>query len=264
MPDWLRALTERGEPSWYHGADLATIGMPIGGIGAGQLYIDRRWPTGALGHLQSERARLSRIPTNRSRRLQVVRAGVRDRSAAGEQSELATTRRRTDFRAWRSAASIRWPRCKYADDAFPVEVTLEAFSPFIPLNAEDSTLPATVMQYTLKNMSDQAVTGHAGRLAAERRVPRERRVAARRIGQHAVRGGERLTTIVCSARASDRPVEERPDDRAGGLREEETTATGRWKARRSAPRRPQGTLPSQNTVSGFQGKGLVNTYLGRR
>ena len=45
----------------------------------------------------------------------------------------------------------------YAEKGFPVEVKLEAFSPFIPLNAKDSALPATVMSYTVTNTSDAPV-----------------------------------------------------------------------------------------------------------
>ncbi len=39
QPAWVKMLTERGEKAVYQHADLETIGMPIGGIGAGQLYI---------------------------------------------------------------------------------------------------------------------------------------------------------------------------------------------------------------------------------
>ncbi len=42
---------------------------------------------------------------------------------------------------------------EYRDAECPVSVTLEAFSPFIPLNLEDSALPATVMRFTVKNGS---------------------------------------------------------------------------------------------------------------
>ena len=44
---------------------------------------------------------------------------------------------------------------EYAD--FPAKVTLEAFSPFIPLNTKDSALPVTVMRYTVTNRSDDAM-----------------------------------------------------------------------------------------------------------
>src|SRR5262249_45101863 len=38
-PDWVRSLTDRGERTVYRGTDLEKIGMPIGGICAGQLYL---------------------------------------------------------------------------------------------------------------------------------------------------------------------------------------------------------------------------------
>jgi hypothetical protein len=38
-PAWVRSLFERGEPTVFRGAELDLIGMPVGGIGAGQLYL---------------------------------------------------------------------------------------------------------------------------------------------------------------------------------------------------------------------------------
>src|SRR3569623_1009868 len=43
---------------------------------------------------------------------------------------------------------------KYIDKKFPIEVTLKAFSPFIPGNAKDSGMPATIQSISLKNISD--------------------------------------------------------------------------------------------------------------
>src|SRR3989339_1590129 len=38
-PDWVKSLTARGEREVWRGADLEKIGMPIGGICTGQLYL---------------------------------------------------------------------------------------------------------------------------------------------------------------------------------------------------------------------------------
>lgn len=36
---WIRSLFERGEPEWSGGSDLNHIGMPVGGICCGQVYL---------------------------------------------------------------------------------------------------------------------------------------------------------------------------------------------------------------------------------
>ncbi len=66
---------------------------------------------------------------------------------------------------------------EYAADDFPVEIRLEACSPFIPLNAHDSALPATILRYTLKNTSAAEVTATLGRVAAECVAVLQRRAA---------------------------------------------------------------------------------------
>ena len=37
--EWIRSLTERGEPEWVSGEDLKHIGMPVGGTCCGQVYL---------------------------------------------------------------------------------------------------------------------------------------------------------------------------------------------------------------------------------
>ena len=37
--DWVKSLHERGEPAWHTGQELKWIGMPVGGLCAGQLYL---------------------------------------------------------------------------------------------------------------------------------------------------------------------------------------------------------------------------------
>jgi uncharacterized protein (DUF608 family) len=49
-------------------------------------------------------------------------------------------------------------RIDYVEKSLPLKVTMEAFSPFIPLNTDDSSLPVTIMQFRLHNHSTEAVT----------------------------------------------------------------------------------------------------------
>ncbi len=44
-----------------------------------------------------------------------------------------------------------------ADPAMPLAVTLEAYNPFIPLNADDSSLPVAIFRFTLHNRGDRPV-----------------------------------------------------------------------------------------------------------
>ena len=53
-------------------------------------------------------------------------------------------------------ANIRLGFVEYRDPQLPITVSLEAFSPFVPLDTSASSLPATVMRFTVKN------TGLAG------------------------------------------------------------------------------------------------------
>ena len=43
---------------------------------------------------------------------------------------------------------------KYLDEELPVEVSLQAFSPMVPLNSKDSGLPAAVFVFTITNTGD--------------------------------------------------------------------------------------------------------------
>jgi len=49
-------------------------------------------------------------------------------------------------------------RVEFADDAVPLEVTLEAFNPFIPLSETDSSLPVAILTYHLTNPGKVPVT----------------------------------------------------------------------------------------------------------
>src|SRR5690606_36013668 len=45
------------------------------------------------------------------------------------------------------------------DQALPLEVRLTGWSPFIPGNADDSSLPAAALEYTLHNTSNAPIEG---------------------------------------------------------------------------------------------------------
>ncbi len=255
---WVAALTERGGSAVYSGTDLETIGMPVGGISTGQIYLTgdgqlAHWdifnlPTAGYGY--PARPAEPATAVDHGFAVRVRRGGttvVRRLNAEG-------------FPAVRFCGEYPLATVSYEDETLPVTVTLDAFSPFIPLNAADSALPATVMQYTVKNRSPEPVdVALAGWL--------ENAVCRQSCGEQAgdfvnrVVQGSKSTTILCSARKSDRPVPDRPPI---VLADFEGKDYGPWKVEGNAfgAGPAAGTLDHQQQVSGFQGKGLVNTFLG--
>ena len=187
-PEWLKSLVERGQPAVYRGAELEKIGMPIGGIGAGQVYLGgdgRLWHWDIFNqHVGTGDGHYARPMTPAS----PLDQGFAIRVAVGDRREVRPLDRR-GFREVRFRGEYPIGRVEYADPATPVAVSLEAFSPFIPLETEDSALPATVMRFTVKNTSDRPVAVELGGwlenavcLNAAKTAPVERRNRVVRLG----------------------------------------------------------------------------------
>jgi uncharacterized protein (DUF608 family) len=161
-PAWLAALTRRGEPAVWRGPELDTVGMPVGGIGAGQLYLggDGRlwhWDVFNLPQPAGFGSTAGVHYAHPPRPSSPVAQGFAVKVVAGGKTGVRPLDRRgfrdISFRGQYPVAFV-----DYRDADLPVAVTLEAFSPFIPLDVASSTLPATVLHFTLKNTGSQPVT----------------------------------------------------------------------------------------------------------
>ncbi|MBI3117076.1 MAG: hypothetical protein HYZ00_00205, partial [Candidatus Hydrogenedentes bacterium] len=150
--EWLDALFARGVPRVYRGDDLKLIGMPVGGICAGQVNLGgdgRLWHWDIFNKPITTGAEHYATPmTPESPLAQGFRLKVREEVRALDAMGFAGV----SFRGEYPIGTV-----DYRDPVVPVEVRLEAFSPFIPLNTEDSSLPAIVMRFTLKNTGAHAV-----------------------------------------------------------------------------------------------------------
>jgi non-lysosomal glucosylceramidase len=198
-PQWVKSLFERGEPTIYRGDDLKFIGMPIGGLCSGQLYLGGdgklwRWdlfnahlPTGAERYAHPNKAGLP------------IEQGFAIRVAAGDQTQTRTL----DAKGFPQVSFLgQYPigTVEYKEANFPVSVTLEAFSPFIPLNVDDSSLPATIMRFTVTNVTKSPVEATLSGWLQNAVLPNDAWALATR--RNRIVRGDGITFLNCSVEKS--------------------------------------------------------------
>lgn len=179
---WLKGLFERGEPTAYKNWDEQKyIGMPIGGIGTGTVYIGgdgKLWCWDVFN--EHHHGAVPYRPTVETPGLEAIVGGKISPTSGlnyvvppeqespwnfnqgfsivieenGEKIE-----HKLDHSGFEDIEFIgRHPvaTVTYKDSAVPVEVILEAFTPFIPLNVDESSYPATVLTYKVRNTSNKS------------------------------------------------------------------------------------------------------------
>lgn len=164
-PEWVKSLFERGIPQVYKGEELKFIGMPVGGICAGQVYLggdgrlwhwdifNKRYGTGDAHYAhpmepsspldQGFAIKVSSNGKTETRRLD--KTGFPDVTFRGEYPVGMV-----EYQAKR-------PDVETDNDPSLLAISLEAFSPFIPLSVDESSLPATIMRFTVQNHSAEEV-----------------------------------------------------------------------------------------------------------
>ena len=160
--EWIQSLFARGEPTVYRGADLEHIGMPIGGICCGQLYLGGdgslwHWdifnqPAGG-GYNDSNGPHYSKPPK--------IDQPIEQRFYLlidGDEGAVTRPLNKSGFRDIAFCGQYPIGNVEYRDADVPVEVKLEAFSPFVPLDADASGLPCTILNFTVRNTSKEAVS----------------------------------------------------------------------------------------------------------
>lgn len=260
---WLRALTERGTPVTWRGEELRTIGMPVGGIGTGQLYLCGDGTLG-LWEIFNHHEFIGWGGKNYARRTipKPVQHGIAVLLRSGDKEDVRLLDS-TGFADVQFQGDYPIGKVRYADPATPIVVTLEAFSPFIPLNEKDSALPATFMVVTIENKGATAVDvamlswleNAVAKIAGEQLWRGKRRI---RVVRDAA--GTRML-IDTHATGDGKPQPTRP---TVVLADFEGPDYAAWEASGAAfPKPAKGTLPTQQNVSGFQGKQLVNSFVDR-
>ena len=148
-PGWVKSLFERGTPQVYKGEELKFIGMPVGGVCAGQVYL------GGDGQLWNWDIFNKKAPNTGERHYKEpieqsspIEQGFAIKITANGKTEIRKLNKSgfqdITFRG-------EYPIGLVTYESQPVTVLLEAFSPFIPLSVDESSLPATIMRFTVKN-----------------------------------------------------------------------------------------------------------------
>jgi uncharacterized protein (DUF608 family) len=149
---WKKSLFDTGSMRVYRGEELKNIGMPMGGFGAGQVYVRGN---GSLGPWQI----LNNFNSNAFAPGGFF--GLWTRDASGK--VVAKVLQEGALQDCPGVESIEFSGeypfawLKYNDQTLPVTVKLETYSPLIPLNSKDSSLPAVVFGFEIENTSQQPI-----------------------------------------------------------------------------------------------------------
>lgn len=222
-PQWVASLTARGGPTVVTDPlALQHIGMPIGGLFTGTLYLGgdgRLWLWDIFNHvvlgIQPRQVEYKGQSVGMSGGANYVSPAlpqsVLDQGFAIRINGKVRPLDRTGFENISFQGQYPVGRVTYRDKDCPVCVELEAFSPFIPLNTDDSSLPATVMSYTVKNESAKTVTAEiSGWLENAICLHHRDQVPGTRRNRILRRAG--MTFLSCSAEPlRDQDVSARPD-----------------------------------------------------
>ena len=129
----------------YRGKNLDVVGMPLGGIGSGSIWLNGQgqWGVWQIFNNLSE----PRVPDSF--------LAVSAKAAAGP--AVARVLQTQGEGGLRPVASIDYEagypiaRLTFHDAALPVEVVLEAMNPMLPLDAANSSIPCALFRLTAKN-----------------------------------------------------------------------------------------------------------------
>ena len=153
-------------PRTFTGRQLAQLAFPLGGVGAGSIALGGRgqlrdWeifnrPDKGRGlsyafpaiWIDDGRQKIARVLEARLLPPFTGQDGLGARNAPGL-TRLASARFTGEYPLARLA---------FEDPALPVRISLEAFSPFIPHEGDDSGLPAAILRYRIQNAGARPVS----------------------------------------------------------------------------------------------------------
>ncbi len=171
-----KELYSRGPQITYSGRNLDEVAFPLGGIGAGMVTL------GGWGQLRDFEIRnrpdkgdvipntffAIRCKQGKTDVTKVLQGqvegcftgkaqGTAAFSGEGHSARFSTGEGFPHFRKSTFRGEYPFAFMEMSDAGMPVAVKLTAWNPFIPLNEDDSSIPAAILSYTLKNTTKSAV-----------------------------------------------------------------------------------------------------------
>ena len=159
QPD-INFVKERNKEETFSGDNLKYIGMPVGGICSGQVYL------GGDGQLWYwDIFNIQRIDPGGPGDKFYLNPMVQDKQfeqgfavrVKNKITPMVKPLRNGGFSQINFRGEYPIGKVFYSDKYFPLEVSLQAFTPFIPTNHEDSGFPAVVMEYLIKNTGEETL-----------------------------------------------------------------------------------------------------------
>ncbi len=159
--------------SAYEGEHLNRIAFPLGGIGAGMMCLEG---TGALSHVSlrhapdmyNEPPMFAALTIKGAKTARVLEGpvpmwkafGSVDSKFRGPGNGLqGRTYGLPRFKEVRFTARFPFGRVELKDRTMPATIELTGWSPFIPGNSHDSSLPVAALDYRIRNRTDKTIEG---------------------------------------------------------------------------------------------------------
>ncbi|HAK31260.1 MAG TPA: hypothetical protein DCO90_18900 [Sphingobacterium sp.] len=179
--EWIKSLYQKGDKIQYRKSknELKYIGMPVGGLHTGTVYIGgdgRLWLWQIFNDAYDglkEGIETKILQWDNGKEMVKVRPrdgsayiepAIADNLRKFEQGFKVVVRKSGELfqkdlneNDWDEIIfEPSYPSCKvtYSSETFPVDVELTAFSPFIPLDEDNSSLPLTTFQIEVRNKSN--------------------------------------------------------------------------------------------------------------
>ena len=174
-PEWYKSLYERGIAEVYRGKELAYIGMPIGGLCTGTVYLGgdgKLWlwdifnetKEGISDKIYKDWQGKKQIkPRDGANFIFPVAPEYPFEQGFGIKiiQNESIWKKNLDFNGFEDITfKGQYPMAEisYRDAQLPVAIDLQSFSPFVPLDIDDSSYPATIMRFTVTNTSNTKAT----------------------------------------------------------------------------------------------------------